>query len=177
MPETLTRLDVPQAHAALRRILLRPGVPVPLLPIALWAAADAGLVLPAAFVAGVLDRDDPAVRGAAFDFVPSANVPVPALRHVGQGSIDPPHRGGCAGPPGDPSGRDELIAGLAIAPSTVVVEALGAIGDDEGIVALGRSAMRIAAFVPSVIATCATRATPPGRQAGCPPGGAARAAY
>ena len=46
----------------------------------------------------------------------------------------------------------EMIARSATGPSIAVVEALGAIGDDEAIVALGRCAMRHAAFAPGVIA-------------------------
>ena len=45
-----------------------------------------------------------------------------------------------------------MIARSATGPSIAVVEALGAIGDDEAIVALGRCAMRHPAFAPSVIA-------------------------
>lgn len=43
---------------------------------------------------------------------------------------------------GDASGRGVLIAGMADAPSAGIVEALGGLGGDEAIVALGRSAMR-----------------------------------
>ena len=113
-------------------------------------AADTGLVLPASFVTGFLDRDDPAVRGAASDLAPAANVPAFRLRDSlsdGVASIRRAavvalaHRGH----------RDKLIIALANAPSAAVAEALGAIGDDEAIVALGHFAIRHSAAAPSVI--------------------------
>ena len=153
--ETLARLDVAGARAALRRIVLSPGLPAPLLPIALRAAADAGLSLPGAFVTEFLDRDDPAMRGPAFDLTRAANVPAPRLRDGLSDRVPSIRRAAAVALAhrGDASGRAVLIAALATAPSIVVVEALGAIGDDEAIVALGRCAMRHPAFAPSVIAT------------------------
>ena len=152
--ETLARLDGSESRAALRRIVLRPDVPTPLLPIALRAAADAGLVLSAAFVAGFLDRDDPAVRGAAYDLALAAGVSAPRLRGGMSERVAPIRRAAAVALAhrGDAAGRDVLIAALATAPSIMIVEALGAIGDDEAIVALGRCAMQHAAFAPSVIA-------------------------
>jgi len=152
---TLTRLDGPESRRALRRIVLSPGLPAALLYAALRAAADARLSLPAAFVAGFLDRDDPAVRAAAFDLALRANVPVPPLRDGLSDRVPSIRRAAAVALAhrGDASGRAVLIAALATAPSIVVVEALGAIGDDEAIVALGRCAMRHPAFAPSVIAT------------------------
>lgn len=159
--ETLTRLEGPEARAALRRVVLSPDLPTSLQPAALRAAADAELVLPAAFVAGFLDHDNPAVRGAAFDLAPAANVPAPRLRDgLSDGAasirlaaaVALAHRG-------DASGRDVLIAALADAPSIVIVdalgsimEALGMIGHDEAVVALGRCAIRHSALAPRVIA-------------------------
>ena len=153
--ETLARLSGSGARAALRRIVLRADLPPALLPVALTAAADAGLVLPAAFVAGFLDRDDPAVRGAAFDLALAARVPASRLRGGLSDRVAAIRRAAAIALAhrGDASGRDVLIAALANAPSIAVVEALGAIGDDEAIVALGRCAMRHAAFAPGVIAT------------------------
>ena len=151
--ETLARLEGPKARATLRRIVLSPGLPVPLLPATLRAAANAGLVLPASFVADLLDHDDPAVRGVAFDLASVANVPRLRLRDgLSDGAasirlaaaVALAHRG-------DMSGRDVLVATLADAPTTAVVEALGMIGDDEAIVALGRCAMHHAALAPDVV--------------------------
>ncbi len=153
--ETLARLDGAGARAALQRIVLSPGLPAPLLPIALRAAADAGLSLPGAFVTEFLDRDDPAMRGPAFDLAPAANVPVPPLRDGLSDRVPSIRRAAAVALAhrGDASGRAVLIAALATAPSIAVVEALGLIGDDEAIVALGRCAMRHPAFAPDVIAT------------------------
>ncbi len=152
--ETLARLEGPEARAALKRIVLSPGLPEPLQPTALRAAADAGLVLPAPFVEGFLGHTDAAVRGAAFDLAPAAKVPAQRLRDGlsdGVASIRCTTAVALACQ-GDASGRDVLVAALANAPSTAIVEALGAIGDDEAIVALGRCAMRHSAHAPEVIA-------------------------
>ena len=150
--ETLARLDGPEARAALRRIVLAPGLPALLLPAALRAAADAGLVLPVSFVAGVLGHAAAAVRRAAYDLA-AANVPAPRLRD-GLSDGEPPIRCVAAvalAHRGDAAGRDVLLAELANAPTTAIVEALGAIGGDEAIVALGRCAMRHSVLAPAVI--------------------------
>ncbi len=154
MLETLARLEDSGAHAALKRIVLSPGLPASLLPVALQSAARAGLVLPAAFVAGFLDHDDPGVRTAAFDLASGAGVPASRLRE-GLSDREPSIRRGAAmalARRGDASGRDMLTAELAAAPSDGIVEALGAIGDDEAIVALGRCALRHPDVAPVVIA-------------------------
>ena len=153
--ETLARLSGAEARAALRRIVLSPGLPASLLPAALRAAADAGLVVPAPFVSGFLNHADAAMRGAAFDLAPGAKVAASRLRDGLSDPVSAVRRAAAVALArrGDASGRDVLIAALASAPSIAVVEALGAIGDDEAIVALGRCAMRHAAFAPGVIAT------------------------
>lgn len=142
--ETLARLGGPAARAALRRIVLRPDLPASLLPIGLRSAADAGLRLPAGFVAGFLGHDDPAVRGAAFDLAGGANVPASRLREGLSDRVAAIRRAAAVALAGrgDASGRGVLIAGLADAPSAGIVEALGGLGGDEAIVALGRCAMR-----------------------------------
>ena len=117
-------------------------------------AADTGLVLPASFVAGFLGRDDLAVRGAAFDLAPPR-----MCRYFGFGTACPTawHRSAARQwsrwpTGGNTSGRDKLITALANAPSAAISEALGAIGDDEAIVALGHFAIRHSAAAPGVIA-------------------------
>ena len=152
---TLTRLDGPGSRGALRRIVLSPGLPAALLPAALSAAAEAGLSLPAAFVTGFLDCDDAAEREAAFELALAAGVSAPRLRGGLSDRVPSIRRAAAVALAhrGDASGRDVLTDALATAPSTVVVEALGTIGDDEAIVALGRCATRNAAFAPIVIAT------------------------
>ncbi len=152
--ETLARLDGSGTRAALRRIVLSAGLPTSLLPIALRSAADAGVVLPAAFVADFLEHDDPALRRAAFDLAPGAKIPAPRLRE-GLSDRDLPIRLAAAAAlahRGDASGRDVLIAELTVAPSTALVEALGALGDDAAIVSLGRCAMRRPEFAPVAVA-------------------------
>ena len=154
VPETLARLSGAEARAALRRIVLSPGLPAVLLSAALRAAADAGLALPASFVAGFLGHADTAARRAAFDLALRAKVPASWL-HDGLSDLEAPIRRAAAvamANGGDASGRDVLLAELSSAPSIDIVEALAAIGDDEAIVALGRCAMRHAALAPGVIA-------------------------
>ena len=63
---TLARLECEAAHAALRAIVLSKGLPASLLPAAARAAAEAGLGLPAAFVAPLMAHEDVTVRAAAF---------------------------------------------------------------------------------------------------------------
>ena len=143
--ETLARLRSREARAMLRRLVLSPDLPASLHPAALRAAADAGLVLPVALVAHVLESDDPAARPAAFELAALARVPAPLLR---EGLSDPDaavrrtaavalaHRG-------DTAGQDVLLAELVDAPSTAIVEAVGAIG---------RCAMRHSAHEPGIVA-------------------------
>ena len=152
--ETLARLRGPGARAALRRIVLSPGLSASLLPATLRASADAGLSLPASFVAGYLGHGDAAVRGAAFDLAPGANVPAPRLREGLSDGVASIRRAAAVALAhrGDAAGRDVLIAAFARTPSMVDVEALAAIGDDEAIVELGRCATRHSAIAPDIIA-------------------------
>ncbi len=134
--------------------MLQPDLPASVLPTVLRAAVDAGFVLPAGFVAGFLDNDDPAVRGAAFDLARGTKVPSPRLRE-GLFDREAPIRRAAAialAQRGDAAGRDVLLAELAHTPSAETIEALGAIGDDDAIVGLGRCAMRRPDFAAFVIA-------------------------
>ncbi len=161
MLETLARLEGSGTRAALRRIVLSAGLPASLLPIALRSTADARVVLPAAFVADFPDHDDPALRRAAFDLAPGAKVPAPRLRE-GLSDRDLPIRLAAAALAhrGDASGRDVPIAELTVAPSTALVEALGALGDDAAIVSLGRCAMRRPEFAPVAVAVLCDMGNP-----------------
>ena len=152
--KTLARLGGPAARAALRRIVLRSDLPASLLPAGLRSAADAGLRLPAGFVAGFLGHDDPVVRGAAFELAGGANVPAPRLREGLSDRMAAIRRAAAVAlaQRGDASGLGVLIAGLGDTPSAGIVEALGGLGGDEAIVALGRCAMRHRAFAPGIVA-------------------------
>ena len=152
--ETLARLNSPDADSALRRIALGPNVPASLLPVVLRAAADKRLELPASFVAGLLDHEDAAIRGPAFALAITANVPVLQLRIGLSDRLISIRRDAAVALAiqGDESGRDVLITMLAHAPSVELIDALGAVGDDEAIVALGRCAMNFADLVPGIVA-------------------------
>ena len=63
---TLAQLDGEAARNALKGIVLSKNLPGSLLPAAFRAAADAGLTLPAGFVASHLDHEDVVVREPAF---------------------------------------------------------------------------------------------------------------
>lgn len=152
--ETLARLGSPEARTALRRLVLSLDLPAFLHPVVLRTAVDAGLRLPAPFVAGFLGHADAAVRRAAFDLAAGARVSAPLLRE-GLSDPDVPIRRAAAvalADLGDDSGREVLLAELVDAPSTAIVGALGALGGDEAIVALGRCAMRHSALAPGVFA-------------------------
>ena len=150
---TLARLDCGSARAALTRIVLSKGLPASHLPLALRAAAEAGLVLPAAFIGPLLGHEEAAVREPAYMLAPRAGVPDLLLR---AGLLDPstPVRRAAAvalGQRGDGAAGEALIAELARDPSPDVMEALAAIGDDKAIVHLGRCAERHPALAATVI--------------------------
>ena len=150
---TLGRLDCGSARAALTRIVLSKGLPTSQLPLALGAAAEAGLVLPAAFIGPLLGHEEAAVREPAYMLAPRAGVPDLLLR---TGLVDPsaPVRREAAvalGQRGDGAAGEVLIAELARDPSPDVMEALAAIGDDDAIVHLGRCAERHPALAATVI--------------------------
>ena len=139
---TLARLEGTRARSALRGIVLSKGLPASLLPLAMQAAAEAALSLPAGFVGPLLDHEDASVRAAAFALAPRAGVPVELLR---EGLSDPssPVRRLAAialGIAGDAAAVAPLVAELECAPSAEVIEALTMIGDEDAIVHLGRFA-------------------------------------
>ena len=122
--------------------MLSKGLPASLLPLAMQAAAEAALSLPAGFVGPLLDHEDASVRAAAFALAPRAGVPVELLR---EGLSDPssPVRRLAAialGIAGDAAAVAPLVAELECAPSAEVIEALTMIGDEDAIVHLGRFA-------------------------------------
>ena len=150
---TLARLGCGPARAALKRIVLSKGLPASQLPMALRAASDAGLVLPAAFLAPLLRHGEAAVREPAFALAPKAGVPDVALR-AGLRDASAPVRRAAAialGTLGAGAAGGALIAELARDPSRKVIGALAAIGDDEAIVHLGRCAERYPALAGTVI--------------------------
>ena len=152
--ETLSRLEGPEAYSALRRIALGPGVPDSLLPAVLRAAADKRLDLPASFVEEFLVHQDSEIREPAFALAHAANVSVLRLREGLSDRLDSIRRDAAVALAfrGDASGRDVLITVLAHAPSVELIDALGAICDEEAIVELGRCAMRFPEFAPQVVA-------------------------
>ena len=82
---TLARLECEAARAALREIVLSKGLPSSLLPAAARAAAEAGLGLPAAFVAPLLANEDAAVREEAFALAVRAGIgDDDAIVHLGR---------------------------------------------------------------------------------------------
>ena len=139
---TLPRLQDPRACSALRRIVLSKGLPASLLPLAMRAAAEAALSLPAGFVGPLLVHEDAEVRAAGYALAPRAGIPAELLR---EGLNDPsaPARRLAAialSIAGDAAAVAHLVAELLRAPSEEVIEALTMIGDEDAIVHLGRCA-------------------------------------
>ena len=130
----LAALDCGPARATLKRIVLLKGLSAARLPPAFCAAAEAGLVLPAAFEGALLEPGNPAVREAAFSIALKAGVPDLLLRG---GLVDPsvPVRRAAANALGnraDGAAREALIGELAVNPSQSVIEALAAIAAAAG---------------------------------------------
>lgn len=142
----LALLDGEAARAALERIVLSDRVSGSLLPVALRAAADAGLSLPAGFLAPCLGHEDAAVRAPAFELALQARGELSS--HLFRDGLADPvasirRRAAIAmGVRGDGEARAHLIGELARDPSTDVIEALAAIWNDDVIVHLGRCAGR-----------------------------------
>ena len=150
---TLARLECEAARAALREIVLSRGLPSSLLPAAARAAAEAGLGLPAAFVAPLLAHEDTAVREAAFVLAVRAGIGGDGLR-VGLTDPSPAVRRLAAvamGVRGDAAARQRLVEELERNPNAEAIEALAGIGDDDAIVHLGRCAERHPTLAQSVL--------------------------
>ena len=147
----LARLECEAARAALRAIVLSKELPASLLPAAVLAAEEAGLGLPAAFVAPLLVHEDVAVRKPALAVragIGSGRLregltdPSPAVRRLAAIAM---------GMRGDAEAMQRLVDELERKPTAEVIEALAAIGDADAIVHLGRCAERHPAFAESVL--------------------------
>ena len=141
---TLARLDDAAARLALRRIVLSRGLPDSVLPAAARAAAEAGLGLPAGFIAPLLGHEDVVVREPAFALAMKAGVSDLLLREgLSDGSASVRCLAAIAmGNRGEAEVRGRLLEELARAPTKGVIEALAPIWDDDVIVHLGRCAER-----------------------------------
>ena len=150
---TLARLECEAARTALRAIVLSKGLPASLLPAAAQAAAEAGLGLPAAFVAPLLAHEDVKMREAAFTLALRAGIgshllrdgltdPSPAVRRLATIAM---------GVRGDAAAGERLVEELERDPTGEVIQALAGIGDDDAIVHLGRCAERHPALAKSVL--------------------------
>ena len=150
--DTLARLDRPAARALLRRIVAR-GLPASLVPAALRAAIRARLVLPAGYVAPLLEHEDAAVRCSAFALAERARVPADRLR-IGLSDCAPAIRRAAAialAHRGHSEARATLLGELERSPSEALIHALAAIPDEDTIVHLGRCALRNPVLAPAVI--------------------------
>ena len=150
--ETLAQLDSLEARATLRRILLR-NLPASTFPVALQAAARAGLALPTWFVAPLLDHADTAVRCCAFALADRAGVPAERLR-MGLFDRTAEIRRTAAivlGHRGHAEARKTLLEELQRSPEKALIHALAAIPDEDTIVHLGRCVAGNPALVGTVI--------------------------
>ena len=150
---TLGKLEGEAARAGLKGIVLSKGLPAPLLPDALRAAADAGLALPAAYIAPLLGHGNAAVREPAFVLAVRAGVPSDRLRNGLADPSEPIRRSAAValGNRGYAGAMTPLIGELARNPSAEVIEALAMIADDDVIVHLGRCAERHPALADTVV--------------------------
>ena len=151
--DTLGKLESEAARAALSGIVLSRGLPAPLLPDALRAAAESGLALPVAYIAPLLGHEDGAVREPAFALAVKAGVPGDHLRDGLTDPLEPIRRSAAValGNRGDARAMTTLVGELARNPSAEVIEALAMISDDDVIVHLGRCAERHPALAGIVV--------------------------
>lgn len=141
--ETLAAIGSDAAKSAISKILAAPDLPDSLLPLALLAAARAGLNLPQAQVLPWLEHDAPTVRAQAFALVQSSNPPQSTLE-IGFSDPDPSVRRAAlisAGNLGHGSAKVGLIAEFRKNPTGQIIEALLSVADDDIIVEIGRYAL------------------------------------
>ncbi len=149
----LAQLECGAAQTTLKGIVLCAVLPASLLPCALRATADAGLALPATFVAPLLGHEDVAVREPAFALALKAGVRSDLLRdRLGDASASVRRSAALAmGKRGDAGAREALIGELGRNPSSEVIEALALVADDDVVVHLGRCAARHPALAGTVL--------------------------
>lgn len=141
--ETLAAIGSDAAKSAISKILAAPDLPDSLLPLALLAAARAGLNLPQAQVLPWLEHDAPTVRAQAFALIQSSNPPQSTLE-IGFSDPDPSVRRTAlisAGNLGHGSAKVGLIAEFRKNPTGQIIEALLSVADDDIIVEIGRYAL------------------------------------
>lgn len=163
---TLAQMEGGGARTALKRIVMSRSLPGSLLADALRAAANAGLALPAAFVAPLLGHEDATVRMRAFELSVGAGVPGHALRD-GLSDLSASVRRSAAiamGARGDDAARELLLDELARQPSYEVIEALAAIWDEDIVVHLGRLAERQPGYRNAVLGVLHDIETPKARR-------------
>ena len=151
--KTLAQLESLPAQTALRQIVLSVEVQGSLLGLALAAAVDAGLNLPAEFIAPFLQHENPDVRVSAFQLADGAGITGQVLR---DGLADPfaSVRRAAAitlGLCSDAAAKEILLRELRGNPSSRVIEAIAEIADDDVIVHLGRCAMSHPAYAAGII--------------------------
>ncbi len=139
---TLARLDGARSHVALRRIVLSRTLPGSLLPMALQAAIQTRLALPAVFIEPLLAHEEITVRHAAFSLALRSAVSIDRLREGLQDPTDGIRRaaGIALGFRGDTKARQTLLQELSRSPTLEVIEAITAVWDEDVIVHLGRCA-------------------------------------
>ncbi len=139
---TLAGLDHDDARAALKRIVSSNRLPTSLYDVALQAAAEARLTVPAGLVQPLLEHPDPDVRVAAFRLSHPVRLS-PNLLRQGLRDLSAAVRREAAitlGLGGFPEAKTILLNELAAQPSDTLIAALVAIWDDDVIVHLGRCA-------------------------------------
>lgn len=139
---TLASLDHDNARTALKGIVSSNRLPASLHGVALQAAADARLTVPAGLLQPLLEHPDPDVRVTAFRLSHQARLSPNLVR---QGLRDPSaavrrEAAISLGLLGFPDAKEILLNELAARPSDTLIAALAVIWDDDVIVHLGRCA-------------------------------------
>jgi len=141
--QTLGEIGTPDAQNEIRKILVDPGLPDSLLPVALQAATTVALNLPQRQIILWLEHEAPTVRALAFTLVQAANPPLNILE---TGLTDPDlsvRRAALVttGNLGHHVARADLLAEFRRNPTSQIIRALLAIADEEIIVITGRFAL------------------------------------
>ena len=141
--ETLAAIGSAAAKSAISKILAAPDLPDSLLPLALLAAARAGLKLPQAQVLPWLEHDAPTVRAQAFALIQSSN-PQRSTLEIGFSDPDPSVRRAAlisAGNLCHGSAKAGLLAEFRKNPTGQIIEALLSAAADDIVVEIGRYAL------------------------------------
>jgi hypothetical protein len=141
--QTLGAIGTRAAQTEISKILVDPGLPDSLLPVALQAATTVALNLPQRQIIPWLEHEAPMVRALAFTLIQAANPPLKILE-TGLTDPDPSVRRAAlvtAGNLGHQVAKADLLTEFRRNPTSQIIRALLAIADEEVIVITGGFAL------------------------------------